>query len=109
MKSDAKLIVQYLQLREVAELRWDDSSKIIRVEPPEISTMSTTEDASFTDYNNSVKSENIISYTVPMEIDAILRVQRGELREAAQLRWDGARELIIGEQPERATMTNENV
>jgi len=43
-----------------------------------------------------------------MEIDAILSVQRGELLEVAELRWDGASELIFGEPPERATMTNEH-
>jgi len=44
-----------------------------------------------------------------MEGDAILSVQRGEHREVAEMRWDGATELIRGKPPERATMThNEN-
>ena len=37
----------------------------------------------------------------PKENDANLTVQRGELREAAELRRDGAIELIGGEVPER--------
>jgi len=40
-----------------------------------------------------------------MEGDAILSVQSGEHREVAELRWDGASELILEEVPERATMT----
>jgi len=39
-----------------------------------------------------------------MEGDAILSVQMDELIEVAELRWDGASELIRGEVPERATM-----
>ena len=39
-----------------------------------------------------------------MEGDAILRVQRGEFREVAELRWDGASELIRAEGPESATI-----
>jgi len=35
-----------------------------------------------------------------MEGDAILSVQSGELREIAELRWDGATELIRVEVPE---------
>jgi len=41
-----------------------------------------------------------------MEGDAILSVQLLQLREVAELRWDGATELIRGEVPERATMTH---
>ena len=40
-----------------------------------------------------------------MEGDAILSVQIGQHREVAELRWDGATELIRVQQPERATMT----
>jgi len=40
-----------------------------------------------------------------MEGDAILIAQMGEVREVAELRWDGAIELIQAEVPERATMT----
>ena len=40
-----------------------------------------------------------------MEADAILIVQMGEVREVAELRWDGATELIRGEPPETTTMT----
>jgi len=40
-----------------------------------------------------------------MEGDAILSVQLLQHREVAELRWDGATELIHGEVPERATMT----
>jgi len=40
-----------------------------------------------------------------MEGDASLSVQIGEHREVAELRWDGAVELIRLEPPERATMT----
>jgi len=36
---------------------------------------------------------------------AILSVHRSELHEVAELRWDGASELIRAEGPERATMT----
>jgi len=39
-----------------------------------------------------------------MEGDVILSVQRGELREVSELRWDGALELIRLEVPERATI-----
>jgi len=35
MEGDATLSVQLLQLREVAELRWDGANEIIRVEVPE--------------------------------------------------------------------------
>ena len=42
---------------------------------------------------------------MPIEGDAILRVQIGEDREVAELRWNGAIELIPVEVPERATMT----
>jgi len=37
-------------------------------------------------------------------IDAILSVQIGKLSERAELRRDGASEIIQGESPERATM-----
>jgi len=37
-----------------------------------------------------------------MEGDAILSVQIGELREVAELRWDGAGEIIRVEVPARA-------
>jgi len=40
-----------------------------------------------------------------MEGDVILTVQLLQHREVAELRWDGAIELIEGEEPERATMT----
>ena len=40
-----------------------------------------------------------------MEGDAILSVQLLQLSEVAELRWDGATELIQAEVPERATMT----
>ena len=40
-----------------------------------------------------------------MERDAILSVQIGEHREVAELRWDGAIEIIRVEFPERATIT----
>jgi len=40
-----------------------------------------------------------------MVSDAILSVQLLQLREVAELRWDGAIELIDIEVPERATMT----
>ena len=40
-----------------------------------------------------------------MEGDVILSVQRGELREVAELRWNGAIELIRVEGTERPTMT----
>jgi len=43
--------------------------------------------------------------TASVEGDAILSVQQLKLREVAELRWDGATELIRGEIPERATMT----
>jgi len=36
------------------------------------------------------------------ELDAILNVQIDELRKVAELRWDGAGELIRLEPPERA-------
>jgi len=39
-----------------------------------------------------------------MEGDVILSVQRGELSEVAELRWDCAIEPIRVEPPERATM-----
>jgi len=39
-----------------------------------------------------------------MEGDAILSVQIDELREVAELRWDGASEIIRVEVPERAIM-----
>jgi len=39
-----------------------------------------------------------------MEGDAIVSVQIGELLEVAELRWDGATELIRVEVPERATL-----
>jgi len=39
-----------------------------------------------------------------MEGNAIPSVQRVELGEVAELRWDGATELIRVELPERATM-----
>jgi len=34
-----------------------------------------------------------------IEGDAILSVQIGEHREVAELRWDGASEIIMGEEP----------
>jgi len=40
-----------------------------------------------------------------MEGDATLSVQIVEHRKVAELRWDGATELIRVEGPERATMT----
>ena len=39
-----------------------------------------------------------------MEGDATLSVQIDEHREAAELRWDGATEIIRVELPERATI-----
>jgi len=39
-----------------------------------------------------------------MESDAILSAQIRKLREVAELRWDGASEIIRGEIAERATM-----
>jgi len=39
MEADEDLNVQLFQLREVAELRWDGASEIIRVEVPERATM----------------------------------------------------------------------
>jgi len=38
-----------------------------------------------------------------MEGDGAVSVQPCEHREVAELRWDGAGELIVGEVPERAT------
>ena len=35
MEGDATLSVQVFQLREVAELRWDGATELIRVEVPE--------------------------------------------------------------------------
>ena len=40
-----------------------------------------------------------------MEGDAILSVHHLQHREVAELRWDGATELIRVKGPERATMT----
>jgi len=57
--------------------------------------MSTIEDASY---------HSQIITTVSMEGDAILSVQPEQLREVAELWWDGASELILVEIPERATM-----
>ena len=59
---------------------------------------------------NNVKSEilrniKIRDNTVSMEGDAIRSIQIDELCEVAELRWDGANELIPVEVPERATMT----
>jgi len=42
-----------------------------------------------------------------MKGDAILTVQRDELSEVAELRWDGAGEIIRVKGPERARMKNE--
>jgi len=42
---------------------------------------------------------------VSIEGDATLSVQHVQPREVAELRWNGATELILGEVPERATMT----
>ena len=39
-----------------------------------------------------------------MEGDATLNAQIGELKEVAELRWDGASELIQREVPARGTM-----
>jgi len=39
MENGAMLIVQIGELREVAELRWDGASELIRVEPPERASM----------------------------------------------------------------------
>jgi len=39
------------------------------------------------------------------ENDTMLSVQIGNFREVTELRWDGAGELIQGEIPERATMS----
>ena len=36
--------------------------------------------------------------------DAILSVQVLQLREVAEFRWDGARELILKEEPEKSRM-----
>jgi len=44
-------------------------------------------------------------YTVSMEGDANLSVQPLQLSEVAELRWDGASELIRGDCPERTKMT----
>jgi len=41
MEETAILSVQQLQLREVAELRWDGASELIQVEVPEKVTMKT--------------------------------------------------------------------
>jgi len=40
-----------------------------------------------------------------MEGDVTLSVQHLQHWEVAELRWDGASELIVGEVPERATIT----
>jgi len=40
-----------------------------------------------------------------MEGDATMSVQIGDLREVAELRWDGASEIIRVEVPERAIKT----
>jgi len=42
---------------------------------------------------------NLRLYAVSIDGDAILSIQRGELREVAELRWDGATELIEGDLP----------
>jgi len=39
MEGDAIPIVQHLQLSEVAELRWDDATKLIRLEGAEGATI----------------------------------------------------------------------
>jgi len=43
-------------------------------------------------------------YTVSIEVYMILSVQVFQLSEVADLRWDGAIEIIQGEVPERATI-----
>jgi len=48
-----------------------------------------------------------VIYTVSIEGDAILSVQREEHRET-ELRWDGATELIRVEGPDRATRNENN-
>jgi len=46
--------------------------------------------------------------TLSIAGDAILSVQLLQLREVAELRWDGATELILVEVPERATIQHEH-
>ena len=121
IEGDAILIVQVLQHREVAELRWDGASELIRVEAPERATMTHNahQDASYSEIlKHNVKSEvikkeiitqsEIMSkryYTVPMDGDAILSVQLFQHCEVAELWWDGATEIIRGEVPKTVTMT----
>ena len=56
-------------------------------------------DRLFKSHTSNVKSE------WQMEGDATMSVQIGDLREVAELRWDGASEIIRVEVPERAIKT----
>jgi len=113
MEDDAILRVQLLQHREVAELRWDGATELIRVEAPERATMAqwTIEDASYSqiipivirDYKKHIIKSEVIH--IAYGDDAILSAQIGELREVAKLKWDGASEIIRLEPPDSATLT----
>jgi len=65
----------------------------------------------FPDFNNSVESQIMSKKCLirddtecQMEGDAILSVQIEKLRKVAELRWDGAIELIRVEVPEKAPL-----
>ena len=106
MKGDVILSVQHLQHREVAELWWDGSTELIRGEQPERATIQQWEQLNMHNTNILSKFCQIRDHAqcLTMEGDSILIVQLFQHREVAELRRNGATELIRLEVPERATM-----
>jgi len=75
--------------------------------------MRTIEDASYSEITTIMSNQIYNKQIMPNQIlctesiggDASLIVQVFQHREVAELRWDGASELIQVEVPERSTMT----
>lgn len=90
-RSAVILNVHIREQYEIAQFRWDSASELVRGERPGIHRMV---DQTMMDHRKELVKEN----------NPIARVHRVELREVADLRWDGAIELIVVEPPVRATM-----
>ena len=101
MDGDATLSVQIDELSKVAELRWDGAIELIRPEGPERVPVKQCEQlkmhSQMKTILNNIKSE-IIHSVNGGRCDSEHTNTVGE-REVAELRWDGASELIRGEAP----------
>jgi len=99
--NDATLIVHLMQFRKVGELRWECAIEVVPLEAPKRATIKEWKHTS-TQSEIAIKVELSETMTIGNKNDAILSIQRLHLSEVAELRGDGALELIFREVPERA-------